>query len=338
MIAAYRQSRYGSRYTAQAAQKGVPTACESLRQMDPARDDYVKRLQYLGEWRIEEGLPVATTGSQVATTFLDYLDALFFTGLSHADGSKTWAALQALVPKVSQNPDLVARIRRAVDGFAKRAPAGSRDPPPEEVIYAVVGWLLWNNFPLAALNELMRFLCGARPGEIDHLTVRQLIAPSDQTGHWCVLYNPSEALRPGKTGEYDEGVTIDQPHIKPLHHVFSDLIQGRNPSDNLWQTTPEQMNKHFQNAMDGLGLSHLNIVRYSWRHAAASHDLLKKLRTQEEVKARFRWRSDASMKRYAKAARVEFFKQQIPVNVLKYGTIVKEELTKMFAGQKIRPP
>ena len=60
--------------------------------------------------------------------------------------------------------------------------------------------------------------------------------------------------------------------------------------------------------MDMLKINHLNTVRYSWRHAAASNDLLYKHRTQEEVKTRYRWRSDSSMQRlilqHTRAARV----------------------------------
>jgi hypothetical protein len=246
--------------------------------------------------------------------------------------------LIAKVPQLSKDSALVARCKKAAEGYAKRAPAGSRDPPPEEVVYAVVGCLIAMNKPLEALNELIRFLCGARPGEIDHLTVDQFIKPTQPDGFWSILYNLIENLRPGKTGEWDEGVIIDQPHVQCLSPIFHQMVVNRSAGGNLWKRTPQQLNVAFNLALERLGLTHLNIVRYSWRHAAASADLLTKSRTAEEVKARFRWRSDSSMKRYTKAARVEYFRKQFPPDVLSYGHIIKTQLLNIFQGHVIQPP
>jgi len=337
-IAAYRVAKFGTRFTANPDLTQQRSACESLHQLDPTIDDYNQRLKVLEEWRIQEGLLPAKTGMEVALLFLQFVDASFFSGLGHADTSKTLAALQARIPQFNVLSDWVARCRKASDGFAKRAPAGSRDPPPEEVVYAVVGTCLWLDEPLVALNELLRFLAGARPGEIDDLQVGRFIAPRMKSGCWSVLFNPVEDLAPGKTGEFDEGVIIDQRHIRVLHPIFNQLVADRDPGQNLWNVSPVHCTKVFNQALAILHVEHLNLVRYSWRHAAASHDLLHKLRSQEEVKQRYRWRSDYSMKRYTKAARVEYFRKQVPVDVLKYGAIIKTQLANVFSGQKIRPP
>ena len=106
----------------------------------------------------------------------------------------------------------------------------------------------------------------------------------------------------------------------------------------VYHMSPEQLNQSFNQAIQMLGLSEFNIVRYSWRHAAASHDLLSKFRTAEEVKSRYRWKSDSSMKRYTKAARVEFFRSKLPNAVLEFGSTVKTQLPAMFAGLRIKPP
>jgi len=306
--------------------------------MDPTRDDYNHRLKLLEAWRIEEGINPAQTAEQIMLLFLAYVDALFFSALSHADASKTLAALQAKIPAFSVRTDLIARCKKATEGFAKRGPAGSRDPPPEDIVYAVVGTLLWMNKPLEALNELVRFLSGGRPGEIDNLTVDRLVPPADPSGMWSVLFNLRENVKPGKTGEFDEGVVLDQPNIAPLTPLFNQLIANRQGSDNLWNLSSDQLNQGFNQALQMLGLNDFNIVRYSWRHAAASHDLLSKSRTAEEVKSRYRWKSDSSMKLYTKAARVECFRSKLPSAVLKFGATVKTQLPAMFAGHRIKPP
>jgi len=331
-------AKFGDRYQPQSDLSQDRSTCETLHQMDPTRDDYTHRLQLLESWRIEEGLPPAATAEQVSLVFLGYVDALFFSGLSHADASKTLAALQAKIPVFSARQDLVARCKKAAEGFSKRAPAGSRDPPPEEVVYAVVGALLWQDKPVEALNELVRYLSGGRPGEVDNLTVDRLIPPQTANGHWSILFNPRENVKPGKTGEFDEGVVLDQANLKALGKVFHQLVANRPGTENLWNKSTDQLNQGFNQALTILGLDHFNIVRYSWRHAAASQDLLSKSRTAEEVKARYRWKSDSSMRRYTKAARVEYFRGKLPKDCLKYGEIVKTQLPSMFAGQKIRPP
>jgi hypothetical protein len=331
-VAAYRMSKFGDRFRPLTDLQQNRSACETLHQMDPTLDDYNHRLQLLEAWRVEEGLNPACSPEEIALVFLAYVDALFFSGLSHADASKTLAALQARIPTFSSRLDLVSRCKRASEGFAKRGPAGSRDPPPEEVVYAVVGALLWLDKPLEALNEFVRYLCGGRPGEIDNLTVDRLVPPQKPGGKWSILFNPRENMKPGKTGEFDEGVILDQLHLKAMGPIFQQLVAGRPGSDRLWNLSTEHMNQSFSQALKILNPENFNIVRYSWRHAAASQDLLSKSRTTEEVKARYRWKSDSSMKRYTKPARVEFFRAKLPKESLKFGEIVRTQLPAMFAG------
>ena len=205
-------------------------------------------------------------------------------------------------------------------------------------MYAVVGTLLWLDKPVEALNELVRHLCGGRPGEIDGLTVDRLVPPQIPKGQWSILFNPRENVKPGKTGEFDEGVILDHKHLKAMEPIFRQLVADRPGSDSLWNLSTEHMNQSFSQALKILKLDTFNIVRYSWRHAAASHNLLSKDRTVEEVKARYRWKSDSSMKRYTKPARVELFRAKLPKESLKHGEIVRTQLPAMFAGQKIKPP
>ena len=102
--------------------------------------------------------------------------------------------------------------------------------------------------------------------------------------------------------------------------------------------TPQKLHILFDKAVAFLQLQHMNLVRYSWRHAAASSDLLHNRRTREEVKARYRWQSDTSMRRYSKAARANFYGQQVNPLVMEYGGVVKTQLQSMFAGQVLKPP
>ena len=268
---------------------------------------------------------------------MDFSDALFLSGLAHSDGTKTWAAIQAFIPAVLQESFLCSRVMSALDGYGKRAPEGSRDCPPEEAVFAVVGALLHLGKPLSALNELVRYLAGGRPGEIDGLKVSQLIEPRTSTGCWSILLHPQENLAPGKTGAFDESILLDQALVKEMHTCLQALVEGRPPADPLWMVSSTDLNLDFQKALQFLKMDNVGLVRYSWRHAAASHDLLSKNRTQEEVKARYRWQSDTSMRRYTKAARVEYFARRLPPQVLEFGALVRTSCANIFRGQELPP-
>ena len=90
--------------------------------------------------------------------------------------------------------------------------------------------------------------------------------------------------------------------------------------------------------MGRLHLEHLNINRHSWRHSAASADLLSQRRTMVEIKAYGRWKSDYSMRRYAKVAKMQQYAALFSPALMAYGASVMTQLPQLFAGQKLQPP
>jgi len=333
-----RLQTYGNLFKPHNAQTGGLSVCETIKVAPKTRNEYVELLSELESWRVKEMIPPPLTPACVILTFLDFVDAQFFSGLSHADSSKTWAAIQKLIPLVLKEPDLCRRARNAIDGFNKRAPAESREPAPEEIYFAIIGNMLWKGQVLEALNETIRYLSMTRPGEIDQLLVKQFVPPVGSHRQWSLLLNIQEEKRPGKTGEYDEGVVLDQPLAIKLSPHFAALVKNRDPSDRLWNLEAQRFQQAFNQSVSDLKLSDLHITRYGSRHSAASHDLYHKLRSFNETKERGRWKSDHSMRRYSKAARLQYFTNKVPADVLKFGQIVKTELPKMFQGQRISPP
>jgi len=336
--AAKRMKTFGDHYRPQGVLGGHLSVCETIKAAPKTLDQYVQLLTELEEWRKTEKIPAPLTPACVILTFLDYVDAQFFSGQSQADSSKTWAAIQKLIPSVMKEVDLCRRARNALDGFTKRAPAESREPAPEEIYFAIIGNMLWKDQVIPALNETLRYLSMCRPGEIDHLLVKQLVPPVGKHRLWSILLAIQEEKRPGKTGEYDEGVVLDQPLAVNLHRQFTELTHNRSPDERLWNCEPQVLVNAFNQSISDLKLGHLHITRYGSRHSAASHDLYHKLRTYNETKERGRWKSDHSMRRYAKAARLQYYTNKVDPNILAYGEKVKTELSKMFRGQKISPP
>ena len=335
-----RMKKYGEQYQPHAALLGQKTTCEKIVVLPATEKDYKQRLVELEDWRKGETLPPAEHTTTAMYYLLDYTDAQFFSGLSHSDASKTWAAMNHLMPDVQRYPNLCKRIHSATQGFGKRAPAESRDAPPEEAWMAIIGWMLAHNYFLEALGELVRYISYMRPGEGDSMLVNQLVAPSKPHLPWGILLAPTEGLKPGKTGEYDESLLLDRPGFEWLHKHLSALVNMRDPNQPLWfDDSITVTGRAFSEAITGLGLDHLNLVRYSSRHSSASADLLEKRRTIEQVRGRLRHRSLNSVNRYAKAARVQRFANSFPPNVLTYGEAVRTHLQILFEGShRLAPP
>ena len=56
-------------------------------------------------------------------------------------------------------------------------------------------------------------------------------------------------------------------------------------------------------------------------------------RTVEAVKARGRWRSDSSLRRYGKPAKAQQALRALPANVVAYGQLVEKQLKDIFEGR-----
>eukprot|EP00973_Karenia_brevis_P006482 882223-Karenia_brevis.AAC.1 len=68
-----------------------------------------------------------------------------------------------------------------------------------------------------------------------------------------------------------------------------------------------------------LKLEALKPTLYSLRHGGASEDILRRRRSVQEVKRRGRWTSDASLKRYAKEARLLSEISKLHPSILAFG-------------------
>ncbi|MFM7985194.1 MAG: hypothetical protein ACKPKO_38340, partial [Candidatus Fonsibacter sp.] len=102
--------------------------------------------------------------SAVLSHLLDFLDVMFLGGASHADGSKLLAACLDLLPALRGEVVGLERVKRALKGWANRAPAHSRFPPLEAACMAVIGDLLFRGLPVMGLAVLAQYLTYMRPG------------------------------------------------------------------------------------------------------------------------------------------------------------------------------
>ena len=143
-----------------------------------------------------------------------------------------------------------------------------------------------------------------------------------------------ERGRPNKTGEFDESVMMDWP-VMALSGYF-EALQRRRAGQRVWTFDSLHLTSVLKRSAELALCDHLLPQLYSLRHGGASWDALEKRRDIMEIKKRGRWRSDASVRRYEKAALALRETHRLPMEAIEFGRFVDQHLSEILAGA--RPP
>jgi hypothetical protein len=202
---------------------------------------------------------------------------------------------------------------------------------------AMIGYLMYGatRFDLRwqmCLCVYLSFVCYLRPCEARSLQGDNLVPPTSAAGlgyqHWgLLLSDQSHGLR-GKTGATDESVIVDNDAW--LHPLLDMFHRTRRPSAPLWDFRHRDLVQQFTLAAHRLGLDHIKPRLYSLRHGGVSHDLMSRARTVEAAKKRGRWKTDASLRRYAKESRVLSELAKASPDVIAYGAAIEKHLYSIF--------
>ena len=92
----------------------------------------------------------------------------------------------------------------------------------------------------------------------------------------------------------------------------------------------------FSNAARALGLPQVH--PYQLRHGGAAHDLLFRRRERAAVKARGRWVTESSLRRYTKTGQVQKMLNAVSPAVLKYCNDAQKLLPTVVFGRTPPPP
>ena len=141
---------------------------------------------------------------------------------------------------------------------------------------------------------------------------------------------------PGKTGEFDLSVILDSPWIQFMMGLLSELKVHR-AGMTLWPFTYPELVAKFTTATLALGLK--GLVLYQTRHSGASLDRISNRRSLTEVKQRGGWRSDRSVTRYDKHARLADQMQRKSTAQQAHFQVCETRLAGMFEpGKCVAPP
>ncbi len=160
-----------------------------------------------------------------------------------------------------------------------------------------------------------------------------MIPPVGDKGQYVLILAPVEREKSTKTGTFDETVILDGDICKELGHLLAELSARMLELHQGAELTPlcdfnlRKFLESFKGAVARNRLPDIETV-YQARHGGASRDVLRRARSQAEVKERLHHQSDSSFRLYNKPGRVQQLVRQISPELLRYAGLVRDNYAK----------
>lgn len=269
---------------------------------------------------------------QTDSHMADFMDILFMEGKTVSEGEKILASVEFRHIELKGN---MLRSRKALKGWRKERPQESRLPIPALVVNGIAMILLHQNQRLMGLKVLLDFDTYMRPGESIDIRARQVVPPVVGAGPQYLWYHvvirEFQEGRPDKIGVFDNSVALDHPQRSWLGEVLFGHSKTVNSKDDfLFQFKMEEYRHAFSMAGESLGISGLH--PYQLRHGGAAEDLNSKTREYSSVKARGRWMTDQSVRRYTKVGKLQALMTQLSPANLEYCRWCQRNMEKVIRG------
>ncbi len=334
MIAERKEERVRRRHHL-ASRVEVPTGLSFLETVTIAkatRTEYTRKVENFVCWARGMGVDWADVAG-LDEILVQYLDQKFFEGGTPDEGAKLIAGLAFYDVKLYRNvASMLPRAHRAMKGWMKVGPSEQRLPFPLVLLYPVTSVLIHKGLIDMAICLMIQHNAYLRPGEVTSLQVMQLVPPLAGARapyhQWAVNIAPFELLRPAKTGMMDESVTLD--FMEWAEPVFKVLVENRAPHAPLFNFTLAELSKEFLAAVDLCNMRHLRPCLYGLRHGGASEDYLRHRRNLEDIQRRGRWRTQASVRRYTKEAKLLVELHKVDNRIIQYGHYLEERCQQLF--------
>ena len=308
-------------------QKSVST--EILNQYE----GYLKKLEVFSR---ENAVKWPLHVDEADAVLADYMDVLFLDKKSPSEGEKVMAALEFFRHDLKGK---CHRSRKALKGWRKTMPAQSRLPLPKVLMFGMAMRLLYKGLRNMALMVLVAFDLYLRPGEAMTLMGKNILPPVKVAGHQfkltTVVIRDFESGQPDKVGVYDNALRLDNPKMAWIgRHLLQLAKAQKSREDPVFPFSMDDFRKQFVLAGKELGIDALH--PYQLRHGGASQDLSSGFRDHSGVKMRGRWKTDQSVRRYAKIGRVQQLLTKLSPSVLQYCQWAETNMERAFLG--IIPP
>ena len=297
------------------------------------RDSYrqhVERFQkFFGHTDLEN-----QTDEDVDHGLVRYFEHLFFRGEQATVGLKILAGLMHLFPAFGRMGGRhIPLAWRGLKGWRIMTPGRSRRPETLGLWAGVANALCHMNQMLMGFFVMLSVSTYDRPSSLLALTRAGIIEPG-KTRHRCfsLLLHPEELKVPSKTMDFDVSILLDSPYLQWAGPILSSLRQqARDP---VWGFDYWTYLKHFRAVATRLNIK---IDPYQTRHSGASIDREARWRSLPEVKQRGAWKTDKSVARYDKHARVGHSAQSYPPLLATYFDQCEACLADIFLRGRLVP-
>lgn len=309
---------------------GILTLLEKNAVGPQTSKSYAKALEEFSRFGIPRGLDWEDA-DKVDKLTVDFLNEMYLAGHQAYKGDRLVASILHHYPNFGKyGAKKLPRMWRAVRGFRKLTPGKSRLAYPLPVWAAMAVQLKLEGYLRMALFVLVSVSSYARPSELLRMRLFSLVRPvAGVTTSWALLLSPEESEQRSKTGEFDVNIAVDSPYLLPwIHRFFTHLKKGH-PEEALWDFNYDEYRKEFSKAAEVLGL---DITPYQPRHSGPSIDRAKKWRSQHEVQKRGQWKSQKSVNRYEKSARLAATFDSLPLALQSHCRLCEQDLSEIMCG------
>lgn len=300
--------------------------------------DYAKRLKEFDDFCDRAACPLGSI-PDIEKALLEFFDWAYLTGRPLDAGTKLLAAVGSRWPhlhKSSRGP-LLARARRALQGWARLDPPRTRLPLPWPVLSGLAVLMIINGLWDFAVLTLLAADAYLRPGELAMLTPDNVVRPRPALGpmfqHAALLLFPFAEGIASKTHQFDDSVVLDSVGREWLTAGLRLLVAQRAPRQALLVGGAPALRLAMSRVARLLGVESWNLSPYVLRHTGPSHDHLSHLRSLPEIKRRGRWASDTSLRRYEKSSQVTARLESLPVKTLAFLQLADFEIPTLIAKQ-----
>ena len=185
-----------------------------------------------------------------------------------------------------------------------------------------------------AVMLVIQYVAYLRPSELCNLTAGQVIRPLKESGasRRALLLAPKEELKTSKTGECDESVLLDGHLSIAIGKVLTRYTAGKAATTPLWSRSQAKYAVAFAKWAETSGVHVITTHPYSVRHGGPSSDALWRTRSLVEIPNRGRWRSEKSVRRCEKHARLLEETLKLSTATRKYGQLVICRMPQLLEG------
>ncbi len=232
---------------------------------------------------------------------------------------------------------LLAQSKSALKGWSSRYPTHSKAGVDLRIWDVIASQCLMDAETLVAAAILLQGDLYLRPSELLQLRRKDVLTPrQSKASFYGVVVGSQEGLTPTKTGTWDDCVLADTPSRLELSSIFKYLLKhATHPDDLLFSgLSLAAYEQALRSATSQLGLASLRLTPHVLRHSGPSHDLFHKIRDSAQVQQRGRWRTQASVARYAKPGRMLLLHQQVPSEIWEKAPQARADVIRFFSSIK----